>query len=107
MKVVRIGEVWRKRYSTNSPRKEKLQATSASTIGFLPRSLRNLPTQTRLIVGLTFLAWGSLGIYLIEPVEKKLGLEARSMTTTSYNMKENREESPNFPRIEVIERKKD
>lgn len=75
--------------------------TTDTTANILPRSLRNLPPRTRLLVGLAFLAWGSLGIYLIEPVEGMLGLEARSA-----NSKDHLDDLA-IPRISVIERRKD
>ncbi|TQS34282.1 hypothetical protein Golomagni_05341 [Golovinomyces magnicellulatus] len=63
----------------------------------LPQSVRNLPSRTRLLVGVAFLAWGTMGLYLTEPVEKKLGLEPCA--------EEKEKLGQFFPRIEVVEKK--
>ncbi|CAD6499203.1 BgTH12-04855 [Blumeria graminis f. sp. triticale] len=64
----------------------------------LPRSLRNLPPRTRLYVGLTFLAWGSIGLVLSNLAERKLGLEPTPSDQQDLDEL--------LPRIEVVERKK-
>jgi hypothetical protein len=40
------------------------------------RSFRNLSPRTRFAVGLGVLSWGSIGLYLSDAAEKKLGFEA-------------------------------
>ncbi|PSS25595.1 hypothetical protein M430DRAFT_33242 [Amorphotheca resinae ATCC 22711] len=39
------------------------------------QSFRNLPQRTRIGVGLAFLAWGTIGLYISDTAEKKLGYE--------------------------------
>jgi len=39
------------------------------------RSFRNLPQRTRIGVGLAFLAWGAVGLYISDNAERKLGFE--------------------------------
>ncbi|KAI1002154.1 hypothetical protein K3495_g6051 [Podosphaera aphanis] len=63
----------------------------------LPQSMRNLPPRTRLYVGLAFLAWGTLGIYMSDRAEKQLGFEAGP--TDQEKLREL------LPQIKVVERK--
>jgi len=42
---------------------------------FVNRTFRNLSTRTRIGVGLAFLAWGTIGLYISDSAEKKLGFE--------------------------------
>ncbi|PQE28974.1 fatty acid activator protein [Rutstroemia sp. NJR-2017a BBW] len=39
------------------------------------RSFRNLPPRTRGIVGLSFFAWGTIGLFLSDTAEEKLGFK--------------------------------
>lgn len=41
----------------------------------IPRSFKALSPQTRMLVGLGILAWGSIGLYVSDAAEKKFGLE--------------------------------
>ncbi|RAL64298.1 hypothetical protein DID88_002190 [Monilinia fructigena] len=38
-------------------------------------SFRALPPRTRAMIGASFLAWGTIGLYLSDTAEKKLGFE--------------------------------
>jgi hypothetical protein len=40
------------------------------------RSFLNLSPRTRLAVGASFLVWGTIGLYITDTAEKKLGFEA-------------------------------
>jgi hypothetical protein len=42
----------------------------------LRRTFTNLPPRTRLSLGAAFLAWGTIGLYISDSTEKKLGFEA-------------------------------
>ncbi len=42
----------------------------------LRRTFTNLPPRTRLSLGAAFLAWGTIGLYISDSAEKKLGFEA-------------------------------
>ncbi|KAH7314200.1 hypothetical protein BKA65DRAFT_466740 [Rhexocercosporidium sp. MPI-PUGE-AT-0058] len=39
-------------------------------------SFRNLTPRTRILVGASFLAWGTLGLYITDRAESRFGLEA-------------------------------
>ncbi|KAE9363449.1 hypothetical protein N431DRAFT_431666 [Stipitochalara longipes BDJ] len=39
------------------------------------QSFRNLPQKTRVGVGMAFLAWGAIGLYISDTAEKRLGFE--------------------------------
>jgi hypothetical protein len=41
----------------------------------LLQSFRNLPPRARIGVGAALLAWGTIGLYISDSTEKKLGLE--------------------------------
>ena len=41
------------------------------------RNFRNLPQKTRIGIGLGFLAWGTIGLYVSDSAEKKLGFEPK------------------------------
>jgi hypothetical protein len=60
------------------------------------RTFRNLPQRTRAGIGLAFLAWGTIGLYISDSAEKKFGLEP------SQTDKEALEAV--VPRISVVER---
>ena len=49
--------------------------SSTSTSNTRGSYLRTLPAPRRLQFGLFLLAWGGVGLYLVEPVEKTLDLE--------------------------------
>ncbi|ATZ52142.1 hypothetical protein BCIN_07g06420 [Botrytis cinerea B05.10] len=38
-------------------------------------SFRALPPRTRAMIGASFIAWGTIGLYLSDTAEKKLGFE--------------------------------
>ncbi|TGO87478.1 hypothetical protein BPOR_0223g00050 [Botrytis porri] len=38
-------------------------------------SFRALPSRTRAMIGASFIAWGTIGLYLSDTAEKKLGFE--------------------------------
>jgi len=40
-----------------------------------PRTFKSLSPKTRISVGVAFLAWGTIGLYISDKAEKKLGLE--------------------------------
>ncbi|KAH8804845.1 hypothetical protein F5884DRAFT_797414 [Xylogone sp. PMI_703] len=56
------------------------------------QSYRNLSPRTRIGVGLGFLAWGTIGLYLSDTAEKKLGWEATEKDRAA------------LPRVVVVER---
>ena len=60
------------------------------------RTFRKLPQRTRVGVGLAFLAWGAVGLYISDNAEKKLGFEA--------TQKEKEALQAAVPRITVVER---
>lgn len=62
----------------------------------LSRSFRNLPQKTRLGVGLAFLAWGTIGLYISDNAEKKLGFEATEKDKEALGSV--------VPRITMVER---
>ncbi|KAE8443818.1 hypothetical protein EG329_001325 [Mollisiaceae sp. DMI_Dod_QoI] len=39
------------------------------------QNFRNLSPRTRIGIGVAFLAWGTIGLYISDNAEKKLGLE--------------------------------
>ncbi|RDW58070.1 hypothetical protein BP6252_13481 [Coleophoma cylindrospora] len=58
-------------------------------------SFRNLSPRTRMTVGLGFLAWGTIGLYLSDSAEKKFGMEPTEKDKAA------------LPRIITVERDND
>ncbi|TVY29527.1 hypothetical protein LHYA1_G001494 [Lachnellula hyalina] len=56
------------------------------------QSFRNLSPRTRLGLGVGFIAWGTIGLYLSDRAEKKFGLEATERDREA------------LPRITIVER---
>jgi len=56
----------------------------------------NLTPRTRLLVGTSFLAWGTLGLYLTDRAESTLGFEATEQDREALKS--------TLPRITVVER---
>jgi len=63
------------------------------------RTFRNLPQKTRVGVGLAFLAWGTVGLYLSDSAEKKLGFEASEKDKQALEKV--------VPRITMVDREED
>jgi hypothetical protein len=61
-----------------------------------PRAFRNLPQRTRVAVGVGILAWGTIGLYISDSAEKKLGLEPSQQDKEALQAV--------VPRISVVER---
>ncbi|CAG8982269.1 hypothetical protein HYALB_00004503 [Hymenoscyphus albidus] len=62
----------------------------------LLKKFRTLPPLQRASIGGAFLTWGTLGLYLSESAERKLGFEASA--------REKEELEGMMPRISVVER---
>ena len=60
------------------------------------RTFLNLTPRTRLLVGTSFLAWGTLGLYLTDRAESTLGFEATEQDREALKS--------TLPRITVVER---
>ncbi|PMD47336.1 hypothetical protein L207DRAFT_576119 [Hyaloscypha variabilis F] len=60
------------------------------------QSFRNLPQKTRAGVGLAFLAWGAIGLYVSDTAEKRLGFEP--------SQKDKEALEAVVPRITLVER---
>jgi len=60
------------------------------------RAFRNLTPRTHALVGLSLLAWGTIGLYLSDTAEKKFGFEPSE--------KEKQELEKVLPRITVVDR---
>jgi hypothetical protein len=71
---------------------------AASRILTFHRSYRNLPPRTRIGVGIAVLAWGTVGLYISDTAEKKLGFEPSE--------KEKQALEAVVPKITVVEREK-
>ncbi|TVY19230.1 hypothetical protein LARI1_G002197 [Lachnellula arida] len=56
------------------------------------QSFRNLSPRTRMGLGVGFLAWGTIGLYISDRAEKKFGLEASERDREA------------LPRITLVER---
>ncbi|EMR91062.1 hypothetical protein BcDW1_295 [Botrytis cinerea BcDW1] len=54
---------------------EKGQQLASQTGGLDGGSFRALPPRTRAMIGASFIAWGTIGLYLSDTAEKKLGFE--------------------------------
>ncbi|KAJ8071791.1 hypothetical protein OCU04_002105 [Sclerotinia nivalis] len=57
-------------------------------------SFRALPPRTRAMIGASFIAWGTIGLYLSETAEKKLGFEPTE------------QDKAKMPKITVVEKEK-
>jgi hypothetical protein len=66
------------RLPTLSPLSSILPTLKLQLTSLIPqiRSFRNLSPRTRLTVGLGILAWGAIGLYVSDTVEKKFGFES-------------------------------
>lgn len=60
------------------------------------RSFRNLSPKARIGVGIAFLAWGTLGLYISDNAEKKLGFEPTEKDRQALDAA--------VPKITVVER---
>ncbi|CAG8952444.1 hypothetical protein HYFRA_00001191 [Hymenoscyphus fraxineus] len=64
----------------------------------LLKNFLTLPPLQRASIGVAFLAWGTLGLYLSDTAERKLGFEA--------SPKEKEELEGLMPRVSVVERER-
>ncbi|KAM3076927.1 hypothetical protein ACMFMG_003606 [Clarireedia jacksonii] len=53
----------------------KQYASNAIATMSILSSFKTLPPRTRAMIGLSFLAWGTIGLFLSDTAEKKLGFE--------------------------------
>ncbi|PVH83313.1 hypothetical protein DL98DRAFT_486674 [Cadophora sp. DSE1049] len=63
------------------------------------QSFLNLTPRTRLLVGSGFLAWGTLGLYITDRAESKLGFEATDQDRETLGRA--------LPRVQVVERERE
>ncbi|TVY59327.1 hypothetical protein LSUE1_G009482, partial [Lachnellula suecica] len=57
-----------------------------------PRSFKSLSPRTQMGVGLAFLAWGTIGLYVADSAEKRFGFEPSEKDREA------------LPKISVVER---
>ncbi|KUJ10240.1 uncharacterized protein LY89DRAFT_723501 [Mollisia scopiformis] len=69
---------------------------STTTMSSMLQSFRNLSPRTRIGVGIAFLAWGTIGLYISDNAEKRLGFEATEKDREALGVV--------VPRITVVER---
>ncbi|KAK0118273.1 hypothetical protein ONS95_012572 [Cadophora gregata] len=60
------------------------------------QSFLNLKPQTRILVGIGFLAWGTVGLYVTDRAESRLGLAATEEDRQALKS--------GLPRIQIVER---
>ncbi|KAH7391503.1 hypothetical protein BKA64DRAFT_677786 [Cadophora sp. MPI-SDFR-AT-0126] len=63
------------------------------------QSFLNLSPRTRLLIGGGFLAWGTLGLYITDRAESKLGFEATDRDREALRS--------TLPTIQVVEREQE
>ncbi|CZT03778.1 uncharacterized protein RAG0_13388 [Rhynchosporium agropyri] len=59
-------------------------------------SFRNLTPRTRLIVGVGFLTWGTLGLFITDRASSKFGLEASERDREALGRA--------MPKVQIVER---